>query len=453
MTETARPYDASLTPGRQEPRIRTRGHRAGHALLGLVLVASLGGCSLFGASPAPTTSAASPSIVSVPDVVGQGLKQATQTLVDGGLTTGTITNVTSDKPVGTVLEQSPAAGSQAAMGTPVVLTIATSGAQNPVPDLVGKTAVEAANALLAAELAVGTVTRKSSDQKPGVVLAQTPAAGAIAVKGSPVDLTVSDGQVSVPSLSGLSQADATTVLAALGLTAGTVTVKSSPQAPGTVIGQSPAPATVVAPGSAVALTTANGSTTVPSLVGKTAADAANALLGAGLKVGAVTKKASNQPAGEILSQSPASGSSAAVGSAVAVTVAEGTGNVAVPDVTGMPQATASNVLIAVGLTLGAVKDTNSDQPPTTVLSQSPPPAQQVPPGTKVDVTVSNGLAAVPDVVGKTEAEATAALTDAGFVVAVQKVSAQGAAGTVVAQDPPAGSQLAQGKTVVLSVGS
>jgi eukaryotic-like serine/threonine-protein kinase len=66
-----------------------------------------------------------------------------------------------------------------------------------------------------------------------------------------------------------------------------------------------------------------------------------------------------------------------------------------------------------------------------------------------------GGVAVPDVSGKTQAEATTALQDAGFVVGdVKQVADQSVpAGSVVSQDPVAGSTADKGSAVALSVSS
>jgi len=59
-------------------------------------------------------------------------------------------------------------------------------------------------------------------------------------------------------------------------------------------------------------------TLVPNVVGLQPADAASKLTGAGFVVGAVSTQESDKPKGEVLSQSPAAGSRAAAGSAVAL---------------------------------------------------------------------------------------------------------------------------------------
>jgi penicillin-binding protein 1A len=58
---------------------------------------------------------------------------------------------------------------------------------------------------------------------------------------------------------------------------------------------------------------------------------------------------------------------------------------------------------------------------------------------------------VPSVIGMTQEEATSALRAAGFDVAVELVSSDQAAGTVVAQDPAAGERALQTSTVTISV--
>jgi serine/threonine-protein kinase len=59
--------------------------------------------------------------------------------------------------------------------------------------------------------------------------------------------------------------------------------------------------------------------------------------------------------------------------------------------------------------------------------------------------------AAPNVVGKSQTEAQSILAGAGFSVKVDTVASSLAAGTVVAQDPPAGKQVDPGVLVRLQV--
>jgi serine/threonine-protein kinase len=76
-------------------------------------------------------------------------------------------------------------------------------------------------------------------------------------------------------------------------------------------------------------------------------------------------------------------------------------------------------------------------------------------GSIVTIQVSNGhppTSPVPNVVGKTEADAIAELQAGGFVVAVEKVTDTQHVGEVVAQSVPPGTKLPQGSTITITVG-
>jgi beta-lactam-binding protein with PASTA domain len=126
-----------------------------------------------------------------------------------------------------------------------------------VPSVVGLSQANATAAIVAADLVVGTVTMASSNTVPaGNVISQTPAAGSSVNEGSTVNLTVSTGpeQVTVPSVVGLSQADATEAIDAAGLVVGNVTyVESEEVAAGQVNEQVPAGGTMLTRGSSVDL--------------------------------------------------------------------------------------------------------------------------------------------------------------------------------------------------------
>jgi beta-lactam-binding protein with PASTA domain len=76
-------------------------------------------------------------------------------------------------------------------------------------------------------------------------------------------------------------------------------------------------------------------------------------------------------------------------------------------------------------------------------------------GVLAAVLVSVGGVQVPDVTGKTQADATKALEDAGLKVGevTSTSDAEAPAGTVVRQDPAAGTEVDDGSTVVLAVSS
>jgi serine/threonine-protein kinase len=100
-----------------------------------------------------------------------------------------------------------------------------------------------------------------------------------------------------------------------------------------------------------------------------------------------------------------------------------------------------------------VKQAANAKPVGTVFDQSPKGGRSVDEGSKVTLSVSSGPAntTVPDVVGKTQDEATQILSDAGFVPSSKEVDSDKPEGTVVAQTPAANAQAAKGDTVEIQV--
>ena len=122
----------------------------------------------------------------------------------------------------------------------------------------------------------------------------------------------------------------------------------------------------------------------------------------------------------------------------------------VPTVVGMKLAGAQGALSQAGFGVAVVmvKDL---APSGTVVSQSPPAGSKGIPGSTVTIQVSTGvppLRQIPDVSGMTQADATKALEELGFVVAVINPGS----GMVVAQSPAAGTKARQGSTVTITMG-
>lgn len=190
---------------------------------------------------------------------------------------------------------------------------------------------------------------------------------------------------------------------------------------------------------------------VPSVVGFTVEKATESLQSAGLVVGAITTKPSDKETGLILEQNPTSGTQVTEGTTVTLVVA-GDANPKVPDIVGMNQTDAVNALIAAGLSQGTINKKNSPEAPGTVLAQDPPAGQGVKKGTAVNFTVATGTLAVPDVTGKSEAEATAALRNAGLDVTTQtREVSEGPIGVVIEQSPKAGEQVSTGTSIVITI--
>ncbi len=148
------------------------------------------------------------------------------------------------------------------------------------------------------------------------------------------------------------------------------------------------------------------------------------------------------------------------GTSVTLFVSSGPPKKTVPNVTGETESAARAQLSSAGFTAQPVP-TTSQQPPGTVISQSPPGGTQASPGTVVTIDVAKAppppppsTAKVPTVVGDTVAAARSALTAAGFTVTVttQTVSTKAENEIVLSQSPSGGSMAKKGSTVTIVVG-
>src|SRR3989440_5249705 len=92
---------------------------------------------------------------------------------------------------GSVISESPPAGTRVASGSPVNLVVSSGPAQMAVPNVVGQTQAAAASAITGAGLTVGAVTMQSSSTvAAGSVISESPPAGTKVASGSAVNLVV-----------------------------------------------------------------------------------------------------------------------------------------------------------------------------------------------------------------------------------------------------------------------
>ena len=170
----------------------------------------------------------------------------------------------------------------------------------------------------------------SNDYAAGYVYKQSPVAGRTVREGQSVTLTVSLGiqSVTVPDVTNYLQADAEQQLKNLGVSVLVTQAVESTVASGSVIRTDPAAGSQVAAGSTVVVYVSRPqvSTTakVPSLVGLSSVNDARTLLVQNkLGLGSTTEQYSDKPAGTIIAQNPAAGSTVKVNSRVSVTVSAG----------------------------------------------------------------------------------------------------------------------------------
>ncbi len=117
-----------------------------------------------------------------------------------------------------------------------------------------------------------------------------------------------------------------------------------------------------------------GEVTVPNFAGMSITEASNAALSKRLDLKIDNKFYSTVvPAGRILSQAPAAGSTVRKKWQVRVTVSLGPQQVSIPDVVGQPQREAAMNIRRMSLDLGAIAHIGAPGDPDIVLAQTPPP--------------------------------------------------------------------------------
>jgi beta-lactam-binding protein with PASTA domain len=226
--------------------------------------------------------------------------------------------------------------------------------------------------------------------------------------------------------------------------------------PGTVYDQDPSPGTRLAKGSIVTVLVSTGKAKVrvPTVVGKTEADAVAELTRAGLDANSVQIN-SGEPPGIVTAQSPAPGTVLVEDSEVRINVSKGPKPIAVPSVVGLSYEQASSQLQAAAFAVRRV-DVESEQTLGVVVDQSPAGNSTAAKGSIVVLSVSKGpeTVEVPDVTGIDRPTARTTLTVAGFKVTVLIEDTEDLAfdGVVLTQTPLGGAQAKPGSVVTITVG-
>ena len=192
--------------------------------------------------------------------------------------------------------------------------------------------------------------------------------------------------------------------------------------------------------------------TVPSVVGSEESTAQAVLVRAGFKTDSVVKK-SDSPKGQVVGQDPPGGEQADKGSTITLTVSDGPASVAVPSVAGMSASQAQRKLQNAGFTVRIRKQSSDTVPSGDSIETLPPEGTPVDRGSTVTLVVSSGkeTVEVPAVIGQNVDDASATLRGAGFGVSVTREESASAEGTVLRQDPGAGTKAAKGATIAIVV--
>jgi serine/threonine-protein kinase len=210
-------------------------------------------------------------------------------------------------------------------------------------------------------------------------------------------LSSSAGHVSVPNVTGESEQAASARLRARGLGAAPSLASSATVADGRVISQSPVGGSRVEKGSRVSIVVSSGpgSAALQSVEGLTATQAMERLRKANFKPTRQDEPSSKVAKGKVIGTEPPAGTELQVGSPVTVLVSSGPAQVKVPDLSGDSRSGAEAALSAVGLAAGAITEqVSAGAPAGSVLAQSPKAGSSVATGSKVDLTVAKASSEV-----------------------------------------------------------
>ena len=158
-------------------------------------------------------------------------------------------------PINRVASQLPLATADATVGSSVTLTISDGPGNTTVPvGLIGLSLEEARYRLSSAGLLISQTIAIDSDQAPGVVLSINPVPGTTITAGSGVVLEIASGSVQVPSLVGLNEIGAKTVLTQAGFLIREITAYDPSKALGEILAQAPEAGATKTIGSIVTIT-------------------------------------------------------------------------------------------------------------------------------------------------------------------------------------------------------
>jgi beta-lactam-binding protein with PASTA domain len=296
-----------------------RRRRALWIAAGVALLAIAAGVALLLLKPAEN------GRVTVPNLAGETQAAAVTSLHREGLVPVVSLATNSRVPSGQVVGSTPPGGTIVKKGSRVSVVVSSGPGVVGLPNVNGKGSSEAVKILREKGFHPTTQNQSSESVEKGRVISTDPAAGIEVQVGSPVMVFVSSGpkEVSVPEVTGETQADATATLAAAGLKVTVSKREVAEPAAGTVISQSPGSGTQAKLGSQVTIVVAQAlkKTGAPSVVGQSEAQAIATLTSAGFSSHTVSRTVTD-PAkvGTVVQQSPEAGHKLAAGATITIAV-------------------------------------------------------------------------------------------------------------------------------------
>jgi len=203
--------------------------------------------------------------VDVPNVIGQTAVEASEAIAGVGLNVEIFEEETLDVPDGQVMTTSPGPGEAAMRGTTVVIRVAQNVNEVAVPNVRGKTLIDARESLTSLRLTTQVKRTFDNSVPEGTIVGFLPTTGTLVPAGSSVTLLVSAGTldtaIEVPRVIGLTEDAARSALEQMGFNPVFYYAYSSRGEIDYVVAQTPGGTNTVAPGSPVLVMVSMGNST------------------------------------------------------------------------------------------------------------------------------------------------------------------------------------------------
>ena len=371
-----------------------------------------------------------------------------------------------DYPAGQIIFQEPAADTEVVKGTMIAVTISKGAEPKTLvmdQDLVGTELANAKQWLVGQGVPEHLILEKqeySADIEAGRVTRTDPAYGQEIRNGQTVTIWTSLGKEQVfarmPNVEGMDYETALEKLNEAGFMDVTPEEVESMEPAGRVLKQSATRFMDTDVTTPIILQVSKGpeKKTMPYVVGKLYEDAYKELTDAGFLDVYPEEVESNEPAGTVLAQSVAQNTEIPINEEIILEVSKGPKEVTMPEVLGKTFEEAEQLLTDLGFEKVTKNEVENDAPVGEVVGQNVAKDEKVVVSTEIVLEVSKGpkMATVPNVVGRTYADAVAELENWGFKVVTRvDVENNAAAGLVVSQSVPEKTQAAVSTEIILEV--
>lgn len=410
---------------------------------------------------------APPPKVSVPDASGLDQTAATKAIEGAGLSVVPYDEYDDDTGKGKSFGQVPGANESVDQGSIVFVgfSLGAEPTDEEVPNVLGRTQSDAVARLKKGGFKTSVKAAHVVGAKKGQVVAQTPKSGEDAGPHSHVIIMVASGSptAKVPDASGKSQHSAATAIADAGFVPVVYHSVSADVSRGRVMGQLPAVGKAELHGTEVAIVisggkVSSGTSPTPNVVGMSRAAAEGAIQAAGFHHQVVQAHDAGVAKGEIIRQVPGAGKQVDPGQDIVISVSLGPISkleATVPSVNAKSKAHAESAMGKAGLRSVVSQLYSEAVASGKVMGQLPKAAAKLLKNAKATIVVSLGKhapldIAVPNVTGKSKADAIAALHAAELdpIETLVFTEAVGS-GTIYKQLPKPGAKVKRGSRVVV----